>query len=358
MKTTFRQRVTELWLKFEKEEANLRNLMESKANPQTLVKTMNSILNIAFTNPYFQMGKNEEGKYELILTPEGDRARLFQLHYCVQMVPAKLKEKWNFYSSKPGDAKGHNRMEMYDVSLSGEDMKIYYEVDNERSKVNMQVYCPKLMELEENQRYNMFFIFLDQFIGELYTMEYIGYIDFVDTELDLPQIVAPEFKSLIETIVEENKWTTLDNPYELFMGYQLEPKEEDGWQLREDVYIGMTSCALVINKFLQADRSLYDEFEQDGVVFGFLFYENVNVPQERMVPQRSEIEDKIMAIAGPKGIAYSIGGATGFHFSYMDFIIYDYDAFIEIAKGILSSYDFEETGFSKFISGEEPLWFE
>lgn len=356
MEKSFKQRVIEFWAAFEKEEANLRSLMDSKADAQTLVGTMNRVLNIAFNDPYFQMGINDEGKYELILTPEGDRARLFQLHYCVQNAPAKLLEKWNFYSSKPGDAKDHNSMEMYGISLKAEDMKLYYEADTERSKVNIQVYCPKLMELEENERYNMFFIFLDQYIGELYTMEYIGYIDFVEAEQVLPEVSIADFKDLIDKIVKENEWATLDNPYELFSGYQLEPTEEDGWQLREDVYIGMTSCIPVINKFLQHDSSLSEEFEADGVVFGFLFYENINVPQERMVPQRSEIEDKIMAIAEPQGIAFSIGGATGFHFSYMDFIIYDYDAFMEIAKEVFASYDFEEVGFSKFIFGDEPVW--
>lgn len=59
----------------------------------------------------------------------------------------------------------------------------------------------------------------------------------------------------------------------------------------------------------------------------------------------------------PYGIANSLGGATGFHFSYIDFIIYDYEAFINIAKEILTGYDFEEKGYSDFKRDIEPVVF-
>lgn len=357
MKKNFRQRVIDFWKEFEKEEAGLRKMMDEKTDPQTLVKTMNSVLSFAFEDPYFQMGINEEGKYELILTPEGDRARLLQIHYCVERAPLSLKEKWNFYSSKPAHIRDTETLQMYDLTITLNDVTIYYEVDEERQKVNIQVYSPKLMTLEEDNRYNMFFIFLDQAVGELYTMEYIGYIDFVEEKQDIPTIPSIRFKGLIDNIIKEKEWNTLENPIELYSGYRLEPNEEEGWSLREDAYIGMTSCVPIVNKFLQHDNSLFESFETDGIIFGFLFYENVNVPQERMVPQRSEIEDKIIDLAEQQGIAQSIGGATGYHFSYMDFIIYDYDAFIKIAKEVMSGYKFEEVGFSKFIFGDDPVWF-
>jgi len=353
----FKKRVFDFWDAFVKEEPEIRSMIDNRADANSLVSFVGNILNIAFTDPYFQLGKSDDNKYELILTPEGDRARLLQLHYCVSLAPKSLKSIWNFYSSKPAKSKPGNSLQMYGESIVSEDVSIYYEKDKDRSKINIKVFSPKLMELEESKRYNMFFIFLDQFIGELYTMEYVGYIDFVEEPQNLQETNVAEFKRVIDRIIEENNWNKADDPLDMFMGYHLEPNENEGWQLGEDIYIGMTSCPLIINKFLQRDDSIFNSFKKDGVIFGYLFYENINVPQEKMISQRSEIEDRIREITEPQMIAFSIGSATGFHFSYIDFIIYDYEAFIKIAKEILLAYDFEEVGYSDFIFGKEPHWF-
>lgn len=355
---SFKQRITEFWSVFAQREGELRNLIDSNAGADTLIPVANDILSVGFDNAYFQLGQNSEGKYELILTPEGSRAVLLQLHYAVQRVPEDLKSRWNFYSSKPAHPESSNSIAMYDVSVGNDDIQLFFEEDAEQAKVNLKVFSPKLHALEENERFNLFIILLDGFIGELYTMEYVGYVDFVDSKDEsMNKTSLLGLKGVIDAFIERNDFDKLENPSELFTSYQLEPNENEGWALREDVYIGITSCVPIINDFLQGESDVYSLLEKDGVVFGYLFYENINVPQERMVPQRSEIEDKIIALTEEQGIAYSIGGATGFHFSYMDFMIFDYEAFISIANDVLLSYDFEEIGFSKFIKEDEPLWF-
>jgi len=357
MAKTFKEKVQSFWEAFAKEESEIRSMMDNKVDGNTLLKFVSNILNIAFKDPYFEMGINKDDKYELIMTPEGNRAKLLQLHYWLQMAPENLWEKWNFYSTKPGHPDSDFGMQMYDISISKEDVTIYYEIDEERPKVNIQVYSPKLMSLEENHRFNMFFIFLDQFIGELYTMEYIGYIDFVESELDINTVSISELKQTIDKIIDEREWSKYENPYEIYSSYQMEPTESEEWSLREDIYIGYTACIPLLNTFYRGENDLFNEFKEEGVIFGFLFYENINVPQKEMVPFRAEIEDKILDIAIAQNVANSIGGATGSHFSYIDFIIFDFDAFLKISKDILSEYNLEETGFSNFVMGDDPVWF-
>ena len=77
--------------------------------------------------------------------------------------------------------------------------------------------------------------------------------------------------------------------------------------------------------------------------------------REDIINFRGEIEDKIVEETVSYGIANTIGGATGFHFSYIDFIIYDYAAFINIVKRILSTYNFEEFGYSDFSIESKPI---
>lgn len=358
MNETFKSKVENCWKAFSEKEAEIRKMMDNKVEGEILLDFVNNILTIAFNKVYFEMGINGEDKYELILTPEGDRTRLLQLHYWQQQAPASLSEKWNFYSSKPGGATSGMSMSMFGVSVDKDDILIYYEANKDEQKINIQVVSPKLMTLEENQRYSMFFILLDQFIGETNVMLNIGYIDFVEEAPDLKSVSIDQFKSTISQIFQEEEWTQSSNPLDMYTGYRLEATEAEEWELREDIFIGMTSCTAIINAFLNKEEEMFNEYKEDGVTFGFLFYENVNVPSENMVHFRGEIEDKILEKAIPQGIADSIGGATGNYFSYMDFIIYDLDTFLKVAQDILSEYDMEETGFSNFVFGAEPVWFE
>lgn len=357
MSVSFKERVGKFWDAFAKKESEVRKMMDDKVDGDTLIKFVDDILSVAFHKVFFELGINDQGKHELILTPEGDRSRLFQLEYWLKQAPVALSEKWNFYSSKPAKAKGDFSIKMYDTLLSADSIVLYYGVDEKHQKVNLQVQCPDLMKLEENKRYSLFFIYLDQLIGEAYTMEYIGSIDFVKSGKGLKEIPASELKKLMDDTIVAQDWFRIENICERCAGYEMVPSKAKDWQLREDIYIAYSSCFPVLNAFYNKSSELFGNFYADGVVFGFLFYENINVPKDRMVPFRTEIEDQILELAKAQGVADSIGGATGFYFSYMDFIVYDIDAFLVIAREILDKYKFKEAGFSNFIFGDTPMFF-
>lgn len=82
------------------------------------------------------------------------------------------------------------------------------------------------------------------------------------------------------------------------------------------------------------------------MVFGFFFYDNRKVERELTVPFRGEIEDEITANAEDSGEI--IGGATGRMYSYIDFVSYDPEAFLETAAEILGRRDLDEVGFHVF----------
>lgn len=355
MNNSFKEGVDKFWKRFTKEESAIREMIDNKTEGKIIVDKINEALSEAFKNPYFELGKNEEGKYELILTPEGDRAALFPLEYWRQAAPEALKKTWNFYSSKPGKPDGSFSMTMYDTSIGKENISIYYSINTQNQKIDLEIYSPELLALEESQRYNMFFIFLDQFIGELYTMEYIGSIDFIEKPLNQTAIYIGDLKALIDKNIEENKWFPADSIIENWSNYDMQPSDAKDWQLREDIFVGCSACIPVLSAFYNQSDELFNRFEQDGIIYGFLFYKNVNIPQEQTVTFRSEIEDKILASTKNERIADTIGGATGFYFSYMDFVIYDKEAFMKIAKDVLSEYTYlGEIGFSNFIFGIEP----
>ena len=61
---------------------------------EELIGTCSEILETAFGDVSFELGYNGE-KYELILTPEGDKAQLFQMVYFERHAPAAVLERWN-----------------------------------------------------------------------------------------------------------------------------------------------------------------------------------------------------------------------------------------------------------------------
>lgn len=357
MSVSFKERVAKFWNSFAEKESEVRKMMDDKVETDTLIKYVDDLLSVAFSKAFFELGINEEGKYELILTPEGDRSKLFPLEYWLKQAPAVLLEKWNFYSSKPAKAKGGFSINMFDTSLSADSISLYYKVDEKQQKVNLQIECPQLMKLEENKRYSMLFIYLDQLIGEAYTMEYIGSIDFVESGKGLQKVAADNLKQLMDDTIVAQNWFRIENICERCAGYEMVPSKAKDWQLREDIYIAYSACFPILNAFYNRSSELFDHFKADGVVYGFLFYENINVPKDRMVPFRNEIEDQILERVKAERVADSIGGATGFYFSYIDFIIYDIDAFLAISEEVLLKYKFKQAGFSNFIFGDTPTFF-
>lgn len=358
MQETFKNRVINFWDNFLTKEADIRKMMDSKTDPEQLISSMDEILHTAFHRVYFEMGINEDGKYELILTPEGDRIKLIQIYYWLHYAPDSLSDKWNFYSTKPGKCNSEFTLEMHGVKLEHSDLQIYPEPDQERKKIDMQIYSPKLMELDENERYSIFFIELDQFISEIYTMEYIGFVDFIEEAPEDEQAVPLEkMKSYIDYIINENDWPKPGNPCEEYSAYNMKPVQSGEWELRKDIVAGYTSTIPILNAYYSNENELFDSYYEDGLIFGFIYYDNTNVSRETTVAFRGGIEDKITEKTVDSGIANTIGGATGYKYSYIDFAVYDLEEFVSIAKNILSDYNFEEAGFAFFKADMQPVSF-
>lgn len=353
--SSFKNRILQFWNAFAEEEAIIRQMIDNNADGNALITFTKSILNIAFTDVQFQIGINIENKYELTLTPQGDRIKLIQYYYWSQYTPNHLQEKWIFHASMPALKDTNYKVEMFDVILDEKDLTLYPTINHFDSKIELEVYCPKLNGKTDSQRYAIFFVLLDQHISEQYSIEHINNIQFVDQKENVKGISITQLKKHIDSIIDKNGWANNRNPLDGYIGYNVQQSSDPHWILREDIYAGYSSCTAPISAYHFKDDSFVDKYLQDGIVFGFLFYENSGTLNEQLVPLRATIEDQLIEQSTKQGIATCIGGATGFHFSYIDLIIYDYDAFLKIAKTIFSKYNFEEAGFSRFQANSKPI---
>lgn len=345
---SFKQRVNEFWDEFLKEEVKIRQLMEDKVDAETLIEALSKIIEKAFNDVAFEVGHNGQ-KHELILSPNGNKTILKQIQYLLRYRPKEIDDRWNFHEAKPAVGSEDMGLRIYDKSISAEDFTIYTELEEDRKLIHIEVYAPKLDDLDENLKYNTLFIMLDLFIGELYTMEYIGSVDIIEVEKsnDHESIPLSKMHAYINYLIEEHDWDKTKNLSAQYTAYQTTPKD-DSEELRDDVFIGYSSAFDIIRQLSEDEIYPLNVIQQDGVYVGYIYYNNKDVDDKNMVPQRSEIEDKIVELTSSQGVADSTGGATGHRHSYIDFIIYDLDRFLEIAREVMDEYSFEPKGFALF----------
>ena len=123
-----RERTESTWKDFAQQEAQLRRMMDEDKDHtrgQELVDRVEGILNQAFDEISFEMGVGGE-KYELILTPEGDKVKLFELVYFQKHAPKEVLEHWNILVGRqPIRNIGLRTDDGWDIS--GEDAQIRLE---------------------------------------------------------------------------------------------------------------------------------------------------------------------------------------------------------------------------------------
>ena len=102
-------------------------------------------------------------KHELILTPEGDKVKLFELVYFQKHAPKEVLEHWNILVGRqPLQNIGLRTEDGWDIS--GEDVQIWLEEQGENSFA-ITAYCEKLLPMlreEEGRAWWMLTTLTDQ----------------------------------------------------------------------------------------------------------------------------------------------------------------------------------------------------
>lgn len=343
----FRRRTEKAWDAFVEGEAELRHLLDKRNQADACEKMMNrcsEILQLAFDGVAFEMGVNGE-KYELILSPEYNKVRLFELVYFRHHAPESILEQWNILVGRQPSHNFNLRSDKWEVSAS--DVQVWVEKQNE-GQVGLTLYCEKLRPLlreDEGKAWWMLEVLLDQVLGEVPDMAVVDGFEVVDTPKDESCIPMENLTSVLKNMGIElslNPQDYLDNSY---LGYQMNPIEdpEAGWRM--DVYLGTTRCVPLLNEFLNGESKLIDALERDGAVAGAFYYPLDSFDNEerskKILDFRDELENAITEQAGEDAVVF-IGGATGIYCGYLDFIAWDLDAVLKVA--------------AKYFSGTSVVW--
>ena len=340
----FRERTENWWETFAEMEAELRQMMDEDKDHTRgaeLVAQMQETLNLVFDEISFEMGFNGE-KYELILTPEGDKVKLFELVYFQKHAPKEVLEHWNILVGRqPLQNIGLRTEDGWDIS--GDDVQIWLEEQGENSFA-ISAYCEKLLPMlreEEGRAWWMLTTFTDQVLGEIPHMRYIDSFDVLEEPKAEPSFLLSQ---LPDKLREQGLELSTDPEayLESYLGYKMEPKQDPDADWRLDVMAGSTCCVPLINGYLNADNDFMDDLHADGAVAGFFCYPLDTLREEEGSQKIFDFRDKLEEVlTGGDGseVLTLTGGATGLYCGYVDFIAWDIQEALNMAKEFFEGTD-------------------
>ena len=358
----FRERTEDWWETFAEMEAELRQMMDEdkdRTRGAELVAQMQETLNLVFDEISFEMGFNGE-KHELILTPEGDKVKLFELVYFQKHAPKEVLEHWNILVGRqPVQNIGLRTNDGWEIS--GDDVQIWLEEQGENSFA-ISAYCEKLLpklQEEEGRVWWMLTTLTDQVLGEIPHMRYIDSFDVLEEPKAEPSILLSQ---LPEHLKERGLELSTDPEayLESYLGYEMKPNEDPDADWRLDVMVGSTNCVPLINGYLNADNDFMDGLHADGTVAGFFCYPLDTLREEegsqKIFDFRDELEEVFATDEGAEVLTLT-GGATGIYCGYVDFIAWDIREALNMAKEFFEGTDIPWAIFHSFRreAGSVPL---
>lgn len=355
----FRVRVDECWKNFVKEETVLRQLIDNKADREQISEQLHKLLSPAFARTYAEVGRKGD-KYDLILSLEGDWASLFSRSYFKNRAPKEVLDHWNIYVGRQSDGFAVEKFQivMGENSVCASDLCFWTEWRN--GCADLSVYCEKMLPLIKgniNAAYQLLYILLDQAIGELAEMKFLGEIKFLDEPLERPSMVIQELMDDLTTNLSMTKEQLLDADryIDLYSAYRINPDPSSKDGTRGDIISGSTCFLSLMNGFYSDRSYVMESLEEDGIVGGYLFYPIDTVESDSRGTQILDLRDAItneLEKTLPDSFMF-VGGATGVNFGYIDFIAWDIREVLEKVPEIAKKNGLRWISFRRFRQGEE-----
>ena len=360
---SFRERTQEAWAAFAQIEGALRQIMDpdkTHRRGEELIETCGNALRTALRDTSFELGFNGE-KYELILSPEGLRSRLFPLVYFQQQAPESVLENWNILVGRQ-PCEGFE-LRAGDIEIRAEDVQVWVE-KTEDNQMSMVLYCEKLTPLLKEDTDRVWWalsMLVDQTIGEVSAIALIAGFDIYAEPKDEPAKLLSELPELVQSMglsLWRDGRDYLENSY---IAYELEPVEDPEADWRLDVYTGSCRLPVLINDYLSARSDMVDEYHKDGIVAGFLCYPVDGFAGENRAEQilqfRDALQEAILTHAGEDAVTF-LGGATGLYYGYLDFLAWDLPAVLNAARDFFAGSDVAHGVFHVFRRdvGSVRLW--
>ena len=115
--------------------------------------------------------------------------------------------------------------------------------------------------------------------------------------------------------------------------------------------VGSTCCPVLIQQYLQGMTQAVDNLHKEGIGAGFFYYPIDGFQGEdrakAILDFRDELEAEISEKAGRDAVTW-LGGASGIHCGYLDFIAWDLKAVLDAAVAVFETSPVAWAAFQTF----------
>lgn len=283
----------------------------------------------------FGPGPNEVGGHSFTLSGSGSIHFQFLAEYWKAQAPEL--EGWTFHASRqPNGADPVAAIRIDETKFVFGETQFTANVNNEKEKVDLEVFNPSFANVESEVRVEVTFLILDYILGEYGTEQWVGIID-TTTELNEAARSILKLPDLLHDLEIKHQWKKLP-PTESGTVYECEG--EEGFA-RSDTLFGSTVNMTLIQEYLSSRGQMENPIEATGADFLFAEFATSNVPQGSEVEFRSQIIDSIEEELQASQLGISLGGAFGFNNTYLDFLLFDTDLAVPIIRRHLEKQDLE-----------------
>ncbi len=272
--------------------------------------------------------ETHDGFFEITFHGGANKTKQYICSLLKKDAPKELVNDWiiNPFRQPLSQSAYHTLLSIDDVSYSGADFIIYYEVDKNAKCIPIAVYCEALLKVEKDRRLSIVVAMLELYIGEIELEARIGDIEILEEPRQAAQnfCYLPNFYEDICDIVINEDWSEYCEPCAIYSAYKLD-REITSDSLRKDMKLIITTNAQLQEELLNHEADSCEEAQRFGAHYGYFYYE-IEQEKEAIALVRQQLEKELQELLYPMSIARTIGGAIGTHYAYIDLIVFDEDA--------------------------------
>lgn len=295
--------------------------------------------------------ETHDGFFELTFHGGANKTKQYICALLKKDAPRELVDDWiiNAFRQPLSQSAFHTRLAIENVSYSGADFIIYYEIDRHAKCISIEVYCEALAKVAEERRLAIIIAMLELYIGEIELEARIGDIQVVEEPRQDARnfCYLPNFYEDICDIVIDEGWSEYTEPCAVYSAYKLD-REITSDSLRKDMKLIITTNAALQEELLNHEADSCEEAQRFGARYGYLYYE-IEQEGEAIALVRQQLERELQELFYPLSIARTIGGAIGTHYAYIDIIVFDFTA-LEIVLERLNEHLAFPLYYQSFVS--------
>eukprot|EP00112_Aurelia_sp_Birch-Aquarium-sp1_P009023 Seg20116.1 transcript_id=Seg20116.1/GoldUCD/mRNA.D3Y31 product="hypothetical protein" protein_id=Seg20116.1/GoldUCD/D3Y31 len=221
---SYKERVEYFWQWFSENSDHMLDAIDAGESRELLddvISAMEGIGDFGWT-----FGPPAEGKegHSFTITPGGDGYKQHLIEYCFKFAPAL--DRWTFYSSRqPSES-----VEGFKMKIKGEDFTalefwVVAETDDDRERIDIRLWHPLFEELEEDDRYEITFLWLDECLGEFLVENQIGAIDIENRKMETAFPIT-ELRDIVESEWQKQGWD-IPNPNHTYYSLSIDEQHLD-----------------------------------------------------------------------------------------------------------------------------------